>query len=79
MTGVRRAQLPGGRKTARLLWGNQASVLVGDYLLGQSIKMMVDVGSLNALGIFSAAAATIAKGEVMQLLASKNAERIFWV
>ena len=69
---VDESDLRRGRKTARLLWGNQASVLVGDYLLGQSIKMMVDVGSLNALGIFSAAAATIAKGEVMQLLASKN-------
>ena len=69
---VDESDLRRGRKTARLLWGNQASVLVGDYLLGQSIKMMVDVGSLNALGIFSAAAATIAKGEVMQLLASQN-------
>lgn len=69
---VDESDLRRGRKTARLLWGNQASVLVGDYLLGQSIKMMVDVGSLEGLGIFSQAAATIAKGEVMQLLASKN-------
>jgi len=69
---VDESDLRRGRKTARLLWGNQASVLVGDYLLGQAIKIMVDVGSLTALGIFSAASATIAKGEVMQLLASKN-------
>jgi octaprenyl-diphosphate synthase len=61
-----------GRKSARLLWGNQASVLVGDFLLGQAFRMMVDVGSLSALGILSNAAAVIAEGEVMQLAAAKN-------
>ncbi len=69
---VDESDLRRGHKTARLLWGNQASVLVGDFLLGQAIKMMVDTGSLTALDIFSQASATIAKGEVMQLLASKN-------
>lgn len=61
-----------GKLTARLLWGNQASVLVGDFLLGQAFKMMVDVGSLEVLRILSHAAAVIAEGEVMQLAASKN-------
>ena len=61
-----------GKKTARILWGNQASVLVGDFLLGQSFRMMVDVGSLPALKILSNAAAVIAEGEVMQLAAAKN-------
>lgn len=61
-----------GRVTARLLWGNHASVLVGDFLLGQAFKMMVDVGSLGALRILSNAAAVIAEGEVMQLSASKD-------
>jgi octaprenyl-diphosphate synthase len=61
-----------GRKAARLLWGNQASVLVGDFLLGQAFRMMVDVGSLPALKILSNAAAVIAEGEVMQLAAAKN-------
>ena len=61
-----------GKSTARILWGNQASVLVGDYLLGQAFKMMVDVGSLSALHILSNAAAVIAEGEVAQLIASKN-------
>jgi octaprenyl-diphosphate synthase len=61
-----------GKVTARLLWGNQASVLVGDFLLGQAFKMMVDVGSLGALRILSNAAAVIAEGEVMQLAASKD-------
>lgn len=61
-----------GRKTARLVWGNQASVLVGDFLLGQAFRMMVDVGSLPCLRILSNAAAVIAEGEVMQLAAAKN-------
>src|SRR6202171_502142 len=61
-----------GKLAARMLWGNEASVLVGDFLLGQAFKMMVEVGSLRALEILSAAAAVIAEGEVMQLVAAKN-------
>jgi len=61
-----------GKPTARLVWSNQASVLVGDFLLGQAFRMMVDVGSLPALKILSNAAAVIAEGEVMQLAAAKN-------
>ena len=61
-----------GKKTARLLWGNQASVLVGDFLLGQAFRMMVTVGSMPALRILSNAAAVIAEGEVMQLAAAKD-------
>jgi octaprenyl-diphosphate synthase len=47
-------------------------VLVGDFLLGQAFRMMVDVGSLPALSILSNAAAVIAEGEVMQLAAAKD-------
>src|SRR4051794_3172417 len=61
-----------GRKTARILWGNQASVLVGDFLLGQAFKMMVEVGSLDALDVLSTAATVIAEGEVLQLSVAKN-------
>jgi octaprenyl-diphosphate synthase len=61
-----------GRRSARLIWGNQASVLVGDFLLGQAFRMMVQVGCLPALQILSNAAAVIAEGEVMQLAAAKN-------
>src|SRR5512136_1756505 len=61
-----------GKVAARMLWGNEASVLVGDFLLGQAFKMMVEVGNLHALDILSAAAAVIAEGEVMQLGAAKN-------
>jgi octaprenyl-diphosphate synthase len=63
-----------GKLAARMLWGNEASVLVGDFLLGQAFKMMVEVGSLRALEILSSAAAVIAEGEVMQLAAAKNTE-----
>lgn len=71
---VDESDLRRGKKTARMIWGNQASVLVGDFLLGQAFRMMVDVGSLDALDILSTAATVIAEGEVMQLAAAKNLE-----
>ena len=63
-----------GKLAARMLWGNEASVLVGDFLLGQAFRMMVEVGSLRALDILSTAAAVIAEGEVFQLSVAKNTE-----
>ena len=63
-----------GKLAARMLWGNEASVLVGDFLLGQAFKMMVEVGSLPCLDVLSTAAAVIAEGEVMQLSAAKDTE-----
>ena len=63
-----------GKSTARTIWGNQASVLVGDFLLGQAFRMMVDVGSLEALEVLSTAASVIAEGEVLQLSVAKNME-----
>ena len=71
---VDESEMRRGRLAARMLWGNEASVLVGDFLLGQAFKMMVDVGSLGALRILSDAAAIIAEGEVMQLITAKNTE-----
>jgi octaprenyl-diphosphate synthase len=71
---VDESDLRRGKKTARTIWGNQASVLVGDFLLGQAFRMMVEVGSLEALDILSSAASIIAEGEVMQLAAAKNLE-----
>jgi len=61
-----------GAKTARMLWGNQASVLVGDFLLGRAFKLMVETKSLRALEIIADAASIIAEGEVMQLAAAKD-------
>ncbi|GJD61513.1 polyprenyl synthetase family protein [Methylobacterium frigidaeris] len=63
-----------GKVAARIKWGNEASVLVGDFLLGQAFKMMVEVGSLRALDILSSAASVIAEGEVMQLTAARSTE-----
>ena len=63
-----------GKLAARMLWGNEASVLVGDFLLGRAFHMMVGVGSLKALNVLSSAAVVIAEGEVMQLSTAKNLE-----
>ncbi len=69
---VDESDLRRGQKAARLIWGNQASVLVGDFLLGQAFKMMVETKSLEALAILSDAAAVIAEGEVLQLAVSHD-------
>jgi len=69
---VDESELRRGKLAARMLWGNEASVLVGDFLLGQAFRMMVEVGSLPCLDVLSAAATVIAEGEVRQLAAAKN-------
>ncbi|MET3896927.1 octaprenyl-diphosphate synthase [Devosia sp. UYZn731] len=56
-----------GKPAARMIWGNQASVLVGDFLLGQAFMMMVETSDIAALGVLAAAAAAMAEGEVFQL------------
>lgn len=61
-----------GRPAARVIWGNQASVLVGDFLLGQAFKTMVEAGSLECLRILSHASSVIAEGEVLQLSGVKS-------
>lgn len=67
---VDESDLRRGKSTARMLWGNQASVLVGDFLLGQAFRTMVEVGSMDALDVLSTSASVIAEGEVMQLAAA---------
>ncbi|WP_439655558.1 polyprenyl synthetase family protein [Sulfitobacter aquimarinus] len=61
-----------GRPTANLLWDNQSSVLVGDYLFARSFQLMTEPGSMPVMRILSNAAATIAEGEVLQLTAARN-------
>ncbi|WP_343528042.1 polyprenyl synthetase family protein [Sphingomonas sp.] len=63
-----------GRRTANIIWGNPASVLVGDFLFSRSFQLMVDAGSLKVLGILSGASAVIAEGEVNQLTAVRQVE-----
>ncbi len=71
---VDESDLRRGKLAARMLWGNQASVLVGDFLLGQAFRMMVESGSMKALECLSHASTVIAEGEVLQLGTAKNLE-----
>ncbi|HEY0043645.1 MAG TPA: polyprenyl synthetase family protein [Allosphingosinicella sp.] len=63
-----------GRRTANIIWGNPASVLVGDFLFSRSFELMVEDGSLKVLRILSRASAIIAEGEVDQLTAQRRVE-----
>ncbi|MGV8853719.1 MAG: polyprenyl synthetase family protein [Devosia sp.] len=56
-----------GKPAARMVWGNKASILVGDFLLGQAFMMMVETRDVDSLGVLSAASAVMAEGEVFQL------------
>ncbi len=57
-----------GRQTANAVFGNAASVLVGDYLYSRSFEMMVESDSMRAMAVLSGATTVIAEGEVLQLL-----------
>jgi octaprenyl-diphosphate synthase len=61
-----------GRDTANALWGNSASVLVGDYLYSRSFELMVSVQNLRIMEILSHTTTAIAEGEVLQLLNCNN-------
>lgn len=61
-----------GKATANIIWGNSASVLVGDFLFSRSFELMVEDGSLKVLKILSSASAVIAEGEVNQLTAQRR-------
>lgn len=63
-----------GKRTANLIWGNPASVLVGDFLFARAFELMVEDGSLKVLRILSHASAVIAEGEVDQLTAQRRIE-----
>ena len=62
------------RNTANAVWGNAASVLVGDFLYSRSFEMMVDVGSMRVMDILSHATSRISEGEVLQLLNCNDAD-----
>src|SRR6476620_3929121 len=63
-----------GKRTANIIWGNPASVLVGDFLFSRAFELMVEDGSLRVLKILSHASAVIAEGEVDQLTAQRRIE-----
>jgi octaprenyl-diphosphate synthase len=61
-----------GRETANALFGNQASVLVGDFLYSRAFQMMVELGEMRILDVLANATNTIAEGEVLQLMNCNN-------
>ncbi len=71
---VDESSLRRGRETANALFGNAASVLVGDFLYSRSFQMMVDVGNMRIMQVLSAATNIIAEGEVLQLMNCHDAD-----
>ncbi|MFP6747018.1 MAG: polyprenyl synthetase family protein [Alphaproteobacteria bacterium] len=71
---VDESDLRRGDATANVLWGNQPSVLVGDFLFSRAFQIMVADGSLEVLRVLANASAVIAEGEVMQLETMNNVE-----
>lgn len=63
-----------GKETANIVFGNPATVLVGDFLFSRAFELMVEDGSLKVLKILSSASAIIAQGEVDQLTAQRHIE-----
>ena len=61
------SELRRGVKTTNSVWGNQSSILVGDYLLSRCFEMMVEDGDLEVLKLLSSTSSKIAQGEVLQL------------
>ena len=66
------SELRRGKLTANTVWGNQASVLVGDFLFSRAFQLMVTDGSLHVLKLLSNASAVIAEGEVHQMLTTND-------
>ncbi len=69
---VDESELRRGLASANAVFGNKASVLVGDFLFARAFQLMTDDGSLAVLGILSAASATIAEGEVLQMVTQND-------
>ncbi len=68
------SELRRNRTTANSVWGNEASVLVGDFLYARAFEIMVDVGNLRVMEVMARATARIAEGEVLQLLNANDAD-----
>ncbi len=71
---VDESELRRGAESANAIWGNEASVLVGDFLFSRSFELMVADGSLPVLAVLSQASSVIAEGEVLQLTTNNNVE-----
>lgn len=71
---VDNSELRRGKQTANTLWGNQASVLVGDFLYSRAFQMLTDLNQTPIMRILSSTTNTIAEGEVMQLMNTQNTD-----
>jgi len=71
---VDESDLRRGKDTANNIWGNQAAVLVGDFLYSRAFEMMVDVGEMRVMQVLAQATNIIAEGEVLQLLNCNDAD-----
>jgi octaprenyl-diphosphate synthase len=71
---VDRSELRRSRETANAVWGNEASVLVGDFLYSRAFEMMVEVNQMRVMDVLSHATNQIAEGEVLQLLNCHDAD-----
>ncbi len=71
---VDRSGLRRGKRAANLVWGDKASVLVGDFLFARSFNLMVETGDIGTLGVLARASSVIAEGEVMQLVAANEGD-----
>ncbi len=71
---VDQSSLRRGAASANAVWGNQASVLVGDFLFSRAFELMVADGALEVLRVLSGASSTIAQGEVLQLITANDVE-----
>ena len=64
---IDKSEIRRGKKTTNSVWGNQSSILVGDYLLSRCFELMVEDGDLDILKLLSSTSAKIAQGEILQL------------
>ncbi len=71
---VDESDLRRGLASANAVWGNKASVLVGDFLFSRAFELMVEDGSLAVLAILSRASSVIAEGEVLQLITTNDTD-----
>ena len=65
-----------GKKTLNMIWGNQSSILVGDYLLSRCFEMMVEDGNLEILKLLSSTSSLISQGEILQLQHRGNVDML---
>jgi len=68
------SELRRGKETANSIWGNEASVLVGDFIFSRAFEMMVQIGDMRVMEILSGTSNKIAEGEVLQLLNCNDPE-----